>query len=228
MPGIKGQVQDLYSWIRRRPQPEVLVAHCADGVKRLPKPHGNKPWRDWIDTVMKVDPLRVEAIDKDGSILRVADLSMGGDEDAVLGPAGQVTTDAGNRTQSTLVVLAGLLSESYTRAMNAFQLGAEMARSSSEAQTAHLLEMMTLQMQRVTVLERFVTQSHIHAIAQIEEARQLAAERADTGEEGGGMLEQMAANFLPGLMAGQQARATTAKPPAPKPPKPTANGAPDP
>jgi hypothetical protein len=224
MPGQRGHVGDLGSWLRRNPQPVIVRAYTAEGVKTIRKPSGVRIWREWTDTILALDPSKVEALDKEGNVLRACVLN---EDDQVLGPAGQATPDAGNKMQSTLVVLAQLLAESYTRAMNAYDRGAEMARAATEAQTAHQLEMMTLQMQRVTVLERFVTQSHMHAIAQIEEARELARERADVeaegnGEGGGGLFEEMAAQFMPSLMAGQQAAAAMPKPAA----APTPNGAP--
>lgn len=96
---------NVHSWLRRLPHP---VAVLVDG-RRVEVGQGKRKWADAEESILALNPLRVEAIDASGTILRAVSL----DRDD------PTETDKKPVVESELQTFAKLLSAAYTQGANA-------------------------------------------------------------------------------------------------------------
>lgn len=132
---------DLRSWLRKAPKPARLRLHTADGEERFVE-LGDKRFK-WIaveETVRTAGAAKIEALDKDGSILRATRLSEE-ETDA------EDDHDARGKYDERLLAkdrlaMAAMLDRYGARMSEAFAQGAK-AASASQDKLVNLVEVLT-------------------------------------------------------------------------------------
>lgn len=132
---------DLRSWLRRAPKPSSLRIHTGDGEERIID-LGSKRfrWNDCEQTVRASGATNIEALDKDGKILRAVKLTdeeVGSDSDE----------EARGKYDDKLLTRqaqaqAAMLDRYGARMSEAFLAGAK-AASSSQEKLVELVEVLT-------------------------------------------------------------------------------------
>lgn len=92
---------NLKSWLRRVPQPHSLR---LDDKKVLRISEGKNKWRDILDAVALEQPVKVEALDTDGNVIRVTQLADPEDKQDEAGAA---------KPKSELAELGALIAGAY-------------------------------------------------------------------------------------------------------------------
>jgi len=163
-------ITNVRVWIRRKPEPHAIAVTTDDGVKTVKLGGGRRKWKDAETTVLALQPSHLEALDKEGTVLRVCDLELpeveGGDED--IKPT--------SRFESNLVLVARLLKDAQKNGADA---QAEAYRVAFDKQAA----LVELAYRRLEGLERAWT-------------RALNLQAKVGGEEKENPLELMATAFM--------------------------------
>lgn len=227
MPGdaMNGHITDLNAWLRRVPHPAVVLVTNSEGTKTCPVPVGGKKWVFLQETILALDPIKLEAQDKTGKTLRVCEFSADDADGAPLTPPVPLTPPG--VVEDPLIVFGRLLAANHDRAIQAFERGAESARvayehgagsarEASNVANEKLMELLTLVMQRQSMLERFLSRQHAEAIQRIEEAEL----EAETNAPQGNVMEQVLAQLAPGVIANVMNGQGGPKPPPQGPPVP--------
>jgi hypothetical protein len=117
-------VTNLKSWLRRMPQPHGIRYVTPDDEERELQLSSNarNRWKDAADALEEMGAVRVEALDKEGKVLRVAQLR---DEDG--GELHDATERQDRAKAKELVGLASVLDAQGRRISEAYREGAEAA-----------------------------------------------------------------------------------------------------
>ena len=126
---------NIKSWLRRVPHPVTLR---LDDKKVLRISEGKNKWRDIVDAIALEQPVKVEALDADGNVIRVTQLA---DPDA---PADEA---AAAKPRSELAELGALIAGAY-------KAGAEQHAAAFQMTFAENTKLVQLLAERLGGLEK--------------------------------------------------------------------------
>ena len=149
---------------------------------------GLRKWAETEASIVALDPVRVEALDATGAVLRVCDLREDGEVD---GGAVAAESAAKSERMTELAMVARLVLDATDR-------GAQRHAAAYETSSKHLVELVQILATRLGGLEA----------AWQDAMNQMIAAKAEAAEAGGG-AECAAFALLGQAMAGQQANAAS-------------------
>lgn len=199
---------NLGSWLRKSPQPRIIV---ADG-KRIEVGNKGGKWRDMVRTIESLGATKLEALDGSGNILRAFTIEDDDDDDAK--PASKTEHPHACPTCGTsLNMFAQLLS-------NAFKTGSDSQRDAYQSIFSENTNLVRLLADRLGALEASQhkwLQTHVRQTVDLAQAKADAALAASNGGDGG---DSILGPLIAGVLQGQAA--APAQPP--QPPQRPANG----
>jgi len=202
--------RSFIAWLRKKPKPTRARATCDDGPVRtvvINARQGAAFWREAVDSLAALSPLRVELLNDAGDLIRAKDiepeLEEGQEEQEALEQqaALEERSSRSSSEDARLVQFARLLSEAYRN-------GAEAQRASSEVAFGRLIDLTNVAFQRLDALEKAYSRSFT------ERLREQAAGGAGKPDD----LQAFLAAFLGGMAQGKPNGAPNgATTPAPPP-----------
>ena len=176
-------VTNLKSWLRRNPQPHAIRFTTPDEEERelqLSASVKNR-WRDAADALEEMNAVRVEALDKDGKVLRVATLREDDGPSTAESRAGSVELARSKETAA----LALVAREVRLAAVEGYQAGADGA-SRGQDNLVQVVNILTAQWSG--------TMNALQSLSMQLGKALLAAGGGDGGEEDdglGGQIQQL-------------------------------------
>lgn len=203
-------VTNLKSWLRRTPQPHSLRYTTSDDEERELQLSSNarNRWKDAADALEEMGAMRVEALDKDGKVLRVGVLREE-DDRATADPAAKAEVQKSKDTAA----LALVLDSQGKRICEAFEKGAE-AASRGQDNLVDVVQILTVQWTS--------TMQAVHTLSmQLAKALRAAGGSEEAGDDLQGPMQQMMGMAMMRMMGmgGLPGADTTQQPP------PKTNGA---
>jgi len=199
----------LRTWLMKAPRPVKLQVYCADGRESDVELRQGEPWSSIAVSVAALKPERIEALSKEGNMLRaciVADLVQKEENAAALKQSSFVAMSATDPETQRIIVFAELLQRTADKAIDAVE------RNSSACYERLLALAESAERRADTQAESAMQLSIAIRNLMIEHAQE-TIEHATAKEES--PLEQMASNFLSGKAAADAeagAQAAQAKP----------------
>jgi len=215
---------NIRSWLRRDPQPTTIrVQSATDGTKTLALVDGGRKWSDAERNVLALDPVRIEALNKDGEVLRAHDFgSAGADEKEERDESLTLSGEVGENKQ--LVLMARLLHEAHESGSARHEAAWASTRQAYEVAFTKFYEMVVMLVQRLTSAEN-AQQKQIASIVELQVALARAEAQGGGNDEMIKTLVQAAAPGLAGMLPSLLTSRPPVAPPAPAPP-PHRNGRP--
>jgi hypothetical protein len=221
----------LRQWLRREPKPKMVRVTCHSGEKQVvevqrDRQHGFFDWKNLVSTIEAYDPVRLEALSGDGSILRAYDVE--GDKDRrgpIEGPVMPEQVEADRDMK-----LAALLNEAHRQGAS---LNAD-AHTKRE-QTITSLIGIVVDLAKASIkqshesMQAFVTMTNAFSIAvqqsAVEKAELIAA--SNTGDPTMDAVSDMIKGILPAVAPalGKKIADKISPPSEGAEPDPSANGA---
>lgn len=172
-------VTNLKSWLRRMPQPHGIRYTTPDDEERELQLSSNarNRWKDAADALEEMGATRVEALDKDGKVLRVATLR---DEEG--GELHDPTERQDKAKAKEMTALASVLDAQGRRISEAYREGAE-AASRGQDNLVQVVNILTAQWT--------ATMQSVHNLSQSLARAIRGGEGADEHDDVGAGLQQL-------------------------------------
>jgi hypothetical protein len=172
------------AWIKKKPRPKILRLVTGDATREI-KLHPGQTWRPIVDSLLDMDPDRIEALDSDGGLLR----AVSAENETVASPPAQ----AGTKRPVQLTATAVADPESQRFILFA-QLLSEAYRHANDVAFARMVDLFEAVNERHETTERLIEQLH--------KLLQKAAAQAMEGETPSDPLETLFKAFTGGMEAG--------------------------
>lgn len=172
------------AWVKKKPRPKILRLVTGDTTREI-KVHPGQTWRPIVESLLDMEPDRIEALDADGGLLR----AVSAENETVASPP---TAQGSKRT----VLSATAVHDPESQRFILFaQLLAEAYRHANEVAFARMVDLFEAVNDRHETTERLV--EHLHKL--LHKAAQQALDGEATPAD---PLETLVKAFTGGMEAG--------------------------
>jgi hypothetical protein len=197
------EVPVLRLWCMKRPRPEAIRLYFEDGeTKTIPR-QGEQSWQEMSESIAALDPVMVEALGKDGVLLRACKSGDLAREDRTRDNRRVEAPPALHADPETarLCFMSDLLHRAYQHSTD---VAFERVAGAYDAAFSRLVELVEKVGDRSDAIEKRLERTELEYRREmqdrVDEALDKAAEQAGSGDGLAGLLSQ----FAGGLTLGQQ------------------------
>lgn len=172
------------SWLLQRPRPAVVRVHSEDGPQDLAVARG-RTWQAVVETIQALDPVLIEALDQDGSLLRAMNPK---NEAAPTPPAAPPATTDPETVR--MLHFATLIHKAYEH--------------STTIAFDRLIDLVERLDSRTEAMEARLERTERAYYRSMQERIEDAFDQAQEAQEAGSSKDEFLSNFMQGVAASQQ------------------------